>query len=119
MILGLPVQDPDPLVSGMGPAPGLGPDPDSLVRGTDPGIRIRTKMSWIPNTAVSSYKQYPKKIILYFFILKNKLALLKFKIDHFYITWLTLPHASKLQHKLMRVLSKQVCTSYFNLYFLL
>ncbi len=23
-----------------------------LVRGTDPGIRIRTKMSWIPNTAI-------------------------------------------------------------------
>ncbi len=29
--------------------PGL--DPDPLVRGTDPGIRIRTKMSRIPNTA--------------------------------------------------------------------
>ncbi len=27
-----------------------GPDPDSLFRGTDPGIRIRTKMSWIPYT---------------------------------------------------------------------
>ncbi len=29
------------------------PDPDTSVRGTDPGIRIRirTKMSWIPNTA--------------------------------------------------------------------
>ena len=26
------------------------PDPDPLVRGTDPGIRIRTKMSQIPNT---------------------------------------------------------------------
>jgi hypothetical protein len=26
-------------------------DPDSLVKGTDPGIRIRTKMSRIPNTA--------------------------------------------------------------------
>jgi hypothetical protein len=25
-------------------------DPDPLVRGTDPGIRIRTKMSQIPNT---------------------------------------------------------------------
>ncbi len=25
-------------------------DPDPLVRGTDPGIRIRTKMSRIPNT---------------------------------------------------------------------
>jgi hypothetical protein len=24
-------------------------DPDTLVRGTDPGIRIRTKMSRIPN----------------------------------------------------------------------
>jgi hypothetical protein len=26
------------------------PDPDPLVSGTDPGIRIRTKMSRIPNT---------------------------------------------------------------------
>ncbi len=26
------------------------PDPDPLVRGTDPGIRILTKMSRIPNT---------------------------------------------------------------------
>jgi hypothetical protein len=25
-------------------------DPDPLVRGTDPGIRIRTKMSRVPNT---------------------------------------------------------------------
>jgi hypothetical protein len=25
-------------------------DPDLLARGTDPGLRIRTKMSWIPNT---------------------------------------------------------------------
>jgi hypothetical protein len=61
MILGLPVQDPDSLVRGMGPNPA--PDPDPLVRGTDPGIRIRirTKMSWIPSTAVSSYKPYPRK----------------------------------------------------------
>jgi hypothetical protein len=28
--------------------PELEPDPDPLVRGTDPGIRIRTKMSRIP-----------------------------------------------------------------------
>jgi hypothetical protein len=28
----------------------LEPDPDPLVRGTDPGIRIRTKMSRIPIT---------------------------------------------------------------------
>jgi hypothetical protein len=26
------------------------PDPDPLVTGTDPGIRMRTKMSWISNT---------------------------------------------------------------------
>jgi hypothetical protein len=26
------------------------PDPDPLVRGRDPRIRIRTKMSWIHNT---------------------------------------------------------------------
>jgi hypothetical protein len=32
--------------------PELDPDPhpDPLVRGLDPWIRIRTKMSWIPNT---------------------------------------------------------------------
>ncbi len=102
-ILGLPVQDPDP-----------------LVRGTDPGIRIRnrTKMSWIPNTAVSYYKPYPRKKSFYiFFILKNKLALLKFKINHFDITLAYI--ASKLSHKLMRVLSKQVCTSYFNSMYIL
>ncbi len=29
-----------------------GADPDLLVRGTDPGIRIPTKMLWIPNTAI-------------------------------------------------------------------
>jgi hypothetical protein len=29
----------------------LDPDPDPLARGTDTGIRIRTKMSRIPNTA--------------------------------------------------------------------
>jgi hypothetical protein len=36
---------------GVGPA--LGPDlePNPLVSGTDPGIRIRNKMSRIPNTA--------------------------------------------------------------------
>ncbi len=28
------------------------PDPDPLVEGTDMGIRIRTKMSRIPNTAL-------------------------------------------------------------------
>jgi hypothetical protein len=28
----------------------LDPDPDPLIRGTDPGIRIRTQMSGIPNT---------------------------------------------------------------------
>jgi hypothetical protein len=30
------------------PDPELDPDPDLLVRGTDPGIRIRTKMSRTP-----------------------------------------------------------------------
>ncbi len=37
------IQDPDPY-----------PDPDPLVRGMDPGIRIRIypKMSWIRNTAL-------------------------------------------------------------------
>jgi hypothetical protein len=28
----------------------IGPDPDPVVRGTDPRIRIRTKKSLIPNT---------------------------------------------------------------------
>jgi hypothetical protein len=27
------------------------PDPDPIVRGTDPRIQIRTKISWIPNIA--------------------------------------------------------------------
>ncbi len=30
-------------------------DPDPLVRGTDPRIRIRTNMSRIPNTALKVY----------------------------------------------------------------
>jgi hypothetical protein len=32
-------------------------DPDRLVRGADPGIRIRTKMSRIPNTEVFYLEQ--------------------------------------------------------------
>ncbi len=36
-----PESDPDPE-----------PDPDPLVTGTDPGIRIGTKMARIPNTAL-------------------------------------------------------------------
>jgi hypothetical protein len=31
------------------------PDPDPLVRGTYPGIRIRTKMSRVPNTAFFNF----------------------------------------------------------------
>ncbi len=31
--------------------PEFDPDPDPLVKGTDSGIRIRTKMTRIPNTA--------------------------------------------------------------------
>jgi hypothetical protein len=36
------------------------PDPDPLVRGTDPGIliRIRTKMSGIPNTDFWGWEVY-------------------------------------------------------------
>jgi hypothetical protein len=30
--------------------PELDPDTDPIVIGTDPGIRIRTKMTWISNT---------------------------------------------------------------------
>jgi hypothetical protein len=44
----------------LGPDPEseLEPDPDPLVRGTDWGIRIRTKMSRIPNTALRRYFFY-------------------------------------------------------------
>jgi hypothetical protein len=46
-----PELDPDPV-----------PDPDALVKGADPGIQIRTKMSRIPNTAspnnFSAYRYY-------------------------------------------------------------
>jgi hypothetical protein len=60
MFLGLPDPDPDPLVRGTDPDPSLFLrmkimclwDPDPLVRGADTGIRIRTKMSWIPNTGI-------------------------------------------------------------------
>jgi hypothetical protein len=34
------------------PDPDPTPEPDPLVRGTDPGIRIRTKILRIPNTGV-------------------------------------------------------------------
>jgi hypothetical protein len=34
------------------------PDPDPLVRGTDPGIRIRTKMSRIPNTGEEYFHSF-------------------------------------------------------------
>ncbi len=43
---GLPDPDQDPLVRGTDPA-----DPDPLGRDTDPRIRIRTKVTRIPNTA--------------------------------------------------------------------
>ncbi len=33
-------------------------DPDPLVRGTDPGIRIRTNMSRIPNAVVNCLQVY-------------------------------------------------------------
>ncbi len=56
----LDLSDPDPLVGGIDPDPEPDPElePDLLVRGTDPGIRIRTKMSRNPNTGV----HFPKKI---------------------------------------------------------
>ncbi len=36
----------------------MDPDPDPLVRGTDPGIqiRIRTEMSRIPNTVLKEHR---------------------------------------------------------------
>jgi hypothetical protein len=37
-------------------------DPDPLVRGTDPQIRIRTKLSRIRNTAVSKKLHHYEKI---------------------------------------------------------
>ncbi len=43
-------------------------DPDPLARGTDPGIRIRTKMQWILNTACKS--------ITYIFFVKFALKML-------------------------------------------
>ncbi len=50
MFLGLP----DPLVGGMDPDPDPALDPDQLVRGMDPRMRMRIrippKMSWIRNT---------------------------------------------------------------------
>ncbi len=46
-VIPAPVVIPDPEVN---PYPELYPDLDPLVRGTDPQIRIRTKMSRIPNT---------------------------------------------------------------------
>ncbi len=50
MFLGLP--DPDPSLKFLKKGVGSELDPDTLVRGTYPGIRIqiRTKMSRIPNT---------------------------------------------------------------------
>jgi hypothetical protein len=38
------------------------PDPDPLVRGMDPRIRIRTKNSWIRNTV--SYKMFSFRSVL-------------------------------------------------------
>ncbi len=40
-------------------------DPDPLVRGTDPGIRIRTKMSRIPNIGCVLLKTCLVSIILF------------------------------------------------------
>jgi hypothetical protein len=36
------------------------PDPDPLVRGTDPQIRIHTRMSRIPNTEQKIYNSFQK-----------------------------------------------------------
>ncbi len=44
------------LKKGVGPE--LDPDPDPLVRGMDPRIRIRIKMSRIPNTAKKSWSRH-------------------------------------------------------------
>jgi hypothetical protein len=85
MFLGLLDADPDPLVRGTDPDP-------ALVKGTDPGadpgiwirIRIRAKMSRIPNTASS--KGLPK-IDLFFRVPSSKgrnlaqLMLIKFQIS--------------------------------------
>jgi hypothetical protein len=39
----------------------LDADPDPLVRGTDPGIRIRAKMSRITNTGLKVSKKKDRK----------------------------------------------------------
>jgi hypothetical protein len=44
--------------------PELDPDLDPLVRGTDPGIRIRTKMSRIPNTGFFVFFVFYKYLCL-------------------------------------------------------
>ncbi len=48
--------------SGSGPFPFLIKDPDPLVRGTDPRIRIRTKMSRIPYTVFTCINFYSLQI---------------------------------------------------------
>ncbi len=59
--------DLDPLVRGMDPDPELNPEPDPnpLVRYTDPGIqiRIRTNMSRIPNTCSVWYLYLPALMV--------------------------------------------------------
>ncbi len=56
-----PELDPDPELN---PDPELDPDPVPLARGTDPGIRIRTKMSRIPNTACWGASRSPNVFFL-------------------------------------------------------
>ncbi len=77
MFLDLP--DPDPLVIGMDPDPLVrGLDPDLLARGTHPRIRIRTKISRIPNTG------YPYPVlppILFFMHRSVPLCTLQFEVD--------------------------------------
>jgi hypothetical protein len=55
-----------------------GPDPDPLVRGTDPRIRIRTKMSRILNTGLNLTKiDQIKKIEMYMGYTSRSLYCLK------------------------------------------
>jgi hypothetical protein len=49
--------------------PELDPVPESLVRGADAGIRIRTKMSRIPNTAWNCKDAFISQGVTYIYIL--------------------------------------------------
>ena len=61
---------------------GVGSESDPLVRGTDPGNRIYTKMSWIPNPTLRSI--YNRRIFL---VQEDMLP-----VDCWPSQWLSFPH---------------------------